>query len=360
MSFKVIHLFESFRTWLYIIKAQTKIGKSVKELIKETRDFYRSNIIRVLGATGEGWFKFLESPKTLEEIAGKFQYTDLDFLKEVLDTLVADTTLETNQSKYTVKGPVKENRVVPKIFNTAVVEVLESYAQFLPERLRGKYNDFSGGFQLYNWDETLGLQLYEWIRKSAFIFSGALNRSGKFLDIGCGNGIGTVAIWNYFHEKNKFYPGTDMEIVGLDPNDQLLVIARDEFATQLKKLYHYRDEQIDLFRAHFPRTFIKGSVTSIPYEDSTFDMVYASQVLHWTKPQVALKEMIRVAKPGGLIFGTQVVTSTAANKFMNLHIKTVKGAEGFFSRANFTSWALEAGAKKLAMATPIMCFKFTK
>ena len=45
-----------------------------------------------------------------------------------------------------------------------------------------------------------------------------------------------------------------------------------------------------------------GDVHALPYDDATFDVVHAHQVLqHVTDPVAALREMARVTRPGGLV-----------------------------------------------------------
>jgi demethylmenaquinone methyltransferase/2-methoxy-6-polyprenyl-1,4-benzoquinol methylase len=47
----------------------------------------------------------------------------------------------------------------------------------------------------------------------------------------------------------------------------------------------------------------QADVMSLPYEDQSFDVVMAAHVLeHLPDPQRALSEMIRVLKPGGMVF----------------------------------------------------------
>lgn len=49
----------------------------------------------------------------------------------------------------------------------------------------------------------------------------------------------------------------------------------------------------------------------LPFEDNTFDVVYAHQVLqHLADPVAALKEMFRTLRPGGLVAVREVVYST--------------------------------------------------
>ncbi|MGJ5620706.1 class I SAM-dependent methyltransferase [Sulfitobacter sp. MF3-043] len=47
----------------------------------------------------------------------------------------------------------------------------------------------------------------------------------------------------------------------------------------------------------------QADVQSLPYDDQSFDLVMAAHVLeHLSDPRRALKEMIRVLKPGGMVF----------------------------------------------------------
>ena len=48
--------------------------------------------------------------------------------------------------------------------------------------------------------------------------------------------------------------------------------------------------------------FLAGNIYDLDFEDETFDVVHAHQVLqHLTDPVEALREMRRVAKPGGIV-----------------------------------------------------------
>jgi ubiquinone/menaquinone biosynthesis C-methylase UbiE len=48
--------------------------------------------------------------------------------------------------------------------------------------------------------------------------------------------------------------------------------------------------------------FVAGNIYDLDFEDDTFDVVHAHQVLqHLTDPVEALREMRRVAKPGGIV-----------------------------------------------------------
>ncbi|MBN1214872.1 MAG: class I SAM-dependent methyltransferase [Candidatus Lokiarchaeota archaeon] len=352
---------KKLNTYLFMIGSVAKVGASLKKVTRDIYNFYRGNVIRVFGEKGEDWFNFLAIPRTINEIAENYKYTDREFLQYVLDTLTEDETIIFNEetSKYQVIGEVEDKFTIPKVFNDSAVDVLSSFAKVIPQRLKGGAPSFSKGFQLFNWDVALGLKMYEIARGSTFKFSKALNYTGKFLDVGCGNGFGTTVIWSYYEKKKCFYPGTNMEIFGIDSDEGLLDIAKNEFELRLKTHLNYTKEQIESYRPYFPKKFELGSVTDIPFEDNTFDIIYISQVLHWTDPKVALKEIIRVAKPGSLIFGGQVLIPFA-NKYMDLHIKTIKGAHGFFTKEEFLRFITEAGGKNIKTATPVTCFTFTK
>lgn len=85
--------------------------------------------------------------------------------------------------------------------------------------------------------------------------------SDKILDVGCG--IGFVS---------QLYPNFD--IVGIDISDEML--------------------------KRNPHKWQKASAESIPFPDNHFDFVVCRSLLHHLdKPEIGLKEMYRVLKPGG-------------------------------------------------------------
>jgi len=97
---------------------------------------------------------------------------------------------------------------------------------------------------------------------------------GRVLEIGIGSGLNL-----------PMYRG-DVELVGLDPSERLLAMARARAAETRT--------DVDLLQA---------SATSIPLEDATVDAV----VMTWSlcsipDPLAALGEMRRVLKPGGTLF----------------------------------------------------------
>lgn len=97
---------------------------------------------------------------------------------------------------------------------------------------------------------------------------------GKVLEIGCGQGVGSLLIQKVFH------PG---EIVAIDLDPKMIARAK-------KKV---RQSNI---------TFKQASVTKLPFENSTFDAVIDFGILHHVPDwHIAIVELHRVLKPGGKV-----------------------------------------------------------
>jgi ubiquinone/menaquinone biosynthesis C-methylase UbiE len=99
----------------------------------------------------------------------------------------------------------------------------------------------------------------------------------RLLDVGCGPGTITLDL------ASRVSPG---EVVGLDASAEVVAQAEqarvDAGATNVR--------------------FVTGDVYALDVEDSSFDVVHAHQVLqHLTDPVAALREMGRVARPGGVL-----------------------------------------------------------
>ncbi len=328
--------------------------------IREAREFYKGNLIRVLDK--EGLFDYLELPKSMEEIVEQFNYTDLDLVSTTLEVLQSDKILSlTPDSKFYFNnhklGHYPEKS---RLLSDALLDIMLQYVEFYPQRLKGKFADFTGGINLFNWDDALTDTLYEQMRKSAFAYVNAIKHEGDFLEIGTGAGYSTAAIFNYYLQAKKFYPGTKMKIIGIDTDESLLNIARDEFPKMLSRHSDKTEEEIASLKEYYPK-FQQASVTNLPFDDNSFDMVYSSQVLHWTNTPKAITEMLRVTKPNGFVFGAQSV-APRVNHYANSHVIVVKGAQGFFTRDQLINWAKEAGARKIKTSYPLItvCFKFLK
>ncbi len=97
------------------------------------------------------------------------------------------------------------------------------------------------------------------------------------LDVGSGPGTITADF------ARLVAPG---QVLGLDRAPEVVAAATDMAADQ-----------------HLPNlSFDTGDIYSLDFPDDSFDVVHAHQVLqHLTDPVAALKEMRRVAKPGGIV-----------------------------------------------------------
>lgn len=98
----------------------------------------------------------------------------------------------------------------------------------------------------------------------------------RLLDVGCGPGTITTGL------ARAVAPG---ETVGIEVVPDVLDQARE----------HAASEGVTNVR------FEEASVYALPYDDASFDVAHAHQVLqHLTKPEDAAREVLRVLKPGGL------------------------------------------------------------
>ncbi len=345
-------MLEGLSAWIELFK----LG-NVGSLSKDVEIFYRGNVIKALKK--EGWFEYFKNNHTLQELAEKYQYTDLEFLKEIVDALVEDKSLiKVLGNKFTTATTLNEAWVFPRVFQASLEEVLRSYAEAIPERLKGKLQPMASGFNLFNWDDALTSRLYGQMRRSAFAFAGSLIKPGILLDLNCGNGDSTAAIWASFLKRHWIAAGSSMKIFGMDSDEHLMDIAQNEFTRMATKHTGLPANEITPLKDLFPE-FKIGTPLKIPFEDNSVDMVYSSQLLHWTNAKDAIKEMLRVVKPGGVVFGSQRFFP-AADKFPHLHVKVIEGAGGFFFKKDFVKWAKEAGAKKIKTATPVAVFKIIK
>ncbi|HMF30326.1 MAG TPA: class I SAM-dependent methyltransferase [Candidatus Lokiarchaeia archaeon] len=348
------NILNKLRSWAELIK----IG-NVGKYNQDVKKFYHGNILHTL--QDEGWLEYLKAPHTIEEIAAQFQYTDLELLKLLLKALVDDKSLIVrSDATYIASSTIDLSTTVPKPFNESHVLVQQNLASALPDRLRGNYHEFTGGIDLYNWDDALTANLYTHLQKGACAFAGAAKKRGKFLDVGCGNGFETAGIWTMYYQNHCFFPGTPMKMMGIDADQSLLNIARDEFPRWVTKHWGKQVEPIDIhsMEPYFPE-FQVGKAEELPFEDNSFDIVYTSNTLLWTNAPLAIKEMIRITKPGGMVFGS-VRLFPHADWFAYFHTQVIKGASGFFTKKDFIQWAKEAGAKKVEFATIVSFFKIIK
>lgn len=103
------------------------------------------------------------------------------------------------------------------------------------------------------------------------------DRSARILDAGCGTG-------NQVREIREL----GFEVLGLEPADEMRRLAIEA------------NPEVDIR---------DGSITALPYDDGSFDMILALEVLRYLSSEdneAAWQEMLRVLRPGGRIIVTMV------------------------------------------------------
>lgn len=115
------------------------------------------------------------------------------------------------------------------------------------------------------------------VSNSAAYFEHLLTPGVSVLDVGCGPGTVTVDI------ARRVNPGI---VVGVDAATGIIEDAR-KLATE---------QQVENVR------FETANAYDLPFEDASFDIVHAHQLLqHLSDPVEVIRQMKRVAKPGGYI-----------------------------------------------------------
>jgi len=149
----------------------------------------------------------------------------------------------------------------------------------------------------------------------------------SLLDVGCGPGTVTIDL------AQRLAPG---EVVGVDTSSAVIEIARAAG----------KDAQANV-------TFDVADAYRLPFAADSFDVVHAHQVLqHLTDPIAALREMRRVAKPGGIVAVrdadysgmTWFPRSNGLDEWLALYheVTQANGAEADAGR-RLLSWVREAG-----------------
>jgi 2-polyprenyl-3-methyl-5-hydroxy-6-metoxy-1,4-benzoquinol methylase len=120
-------------------------------------------------------------------------------------------------------------------------------------------------------------QTWRTVDNSAAHLAPHLRPGQRVLDVGCGPGTITLDL------ASRVAPG---QVVGIDVAEAVLDTARAAAAD----------------RGVGNVSFVPGSAYAIDAEDDAFDVVHAHQVLlHLTDPVAALREFLRVTRPGGFV-----------------------------------------------------------
>lgn len=148
-----------------------------------------------------------------------------------------------------------------------------------PEELADRFDAVSG-----SWERTTHRFRVEDAYREPLIESGArtaLASAGaraRALDCGIGKGSLSIALDSILPKPIAYH--------GIDVSGEMLASA-----------------EVAMQQAGLSPKLKQADILSIPYADQSFDLVMAAHVLeHLTEPHRALTEMIRVLKPGGLLF----------------------------------------------------------
>jgi len=149
----------------------------------------------------------------------------------------------------------------------------------------------------------------------------------RVLEIGCGRGVGTEIIFE------RFGAG---EVHAFDVDPEMIALARS-------RLSHFPVDRLSLF---------VGDASSIEAEDASFDSVFDFGIIHhipdWKK---AVREVVRVLRPGGRFFFEEVTQQALARWFYRTFLDHPKQdrftaiefvdelqAQGIIVSDNFRQW----------------------
>ena len=122
--------------------------------------------------------------------------------------------------------------------------------------------------------------------------------TARVLDVGCGTG-------ELLRRLRAKYP--DAVLAGLDPVEEMLAVARD-------KLSGKEDFRI-------------GYADALPWSAGLFDVVVSCNMFHYiSHPVVALREMARVLRPGGVLVLTDWCDDYLACRLCNLYLRLTNRA----------------------------------
>jgi ubiquinone/menaquinone biosynthesis C-methylase UbiE len=184
------------------------------------------------------------------------------------------------------------------------------------------------------------LRSHQWrtVENSAAYLLPHLHAGQELLDVGCGPGTITRDL------ARLVAPG---QVIGVDNIDDPLSVARGDGA----------EGNLD---------FRSGDAYELPFEDDSFDIVHAHQVLqHLTDPASALREMRRVCRPGGLIAARDSDYAgmiwfpriAGLDTWSDLYHQIARGnnAEPDAAR-RLVSWCQSAGFEDITTSASAWCF----
>ena len=124
------------------------------------------------------------------------------------------------------------------------------------------------------------------------LMKGRITSGMKILDAGSGVG-----------RNSEYFIKNNFDIFGIDLQEEAIQNAK---------------EQIILWNADFDwERFFVANLIEIPFPDNNFDFIISSAVLHFSKDRVhftkLFEELVRVLKPGGILFIRMTTKHTLAH-----------------------------------------------
>lgn len=176
---------------------------------------------------------------------------------------------------------------------------------------------------------------------SASYLLARLAPDARVLDVGCGPGTITVGL------ASRVPAG---EVIGIDASARVLDEAQSLAQT-----------------ANCPNLHLEvGNVTALGFPDGSFDVVHAHQVLqHLPDPILALREMRRVCRPGGIVavrdadYGSMCwyPASSSLDTWQALYQAVARSAGGEPDAGrHLRAWAVAAGFSRIEATASAWCF----
>ncbi|MGB3554066.1 MAG: class I SAM-dependent methyltransferase [Jannaschia sp.] len=176
-----------------------------------------------------------------------------------------------------------------------------------------------------SWARTSRRFRLESAYRDPLLASGACEALGppgaRVLDCGIGSGGLSLALASVVARPPDYY--------GIDTSGAMLAAA-----------------DAALRRAGIVAELRQSDIRSIPYPDRSFDVVMAAHVLeHLPEPQRALREMVRVLKPGGVLFAGMTRRSVFGT-FVQLRWRT-----WVVSERRGTAWLRRSGLEDIGFGS---------
>ena len=313
---------------------------------RQTDQFFRYFVVKALDEIG--LFDYLSEPCAFGEIMSHFQFEDAEYAQELLEVLTHDRknliVLDNDKYVRNLAEPMPDIAQILGAANPGIRQLsalAEAMQDSILERLKKEKVGVKDVFErnekkvVNTLNHLLSGEVYSTFRELSFEYLLPSERTwlqGKhLLDIGCGNGLETAELW--------LLSRGNIKITAVDTVPSMLELAENQFQSLLDQLQPGHPPLTDDNRPSFEQ----ANAISLPYQDNTFDAAFWSFMLHWTSdPGQAIKEAVRVVKPGGLIFGSQA-GKPYANPYINLVIRSSRDSYGFFWKEDLYRWAADCG-----------------